>query len=205
MKKKVTQIILFSAVFVLFTACSNQQKSTSEKMDAIEVILTRTSVRTYLDKKVEPEKIDVLLKAAMAAPSAVNKQPWAFIVITDRDKLNTLAESLPHAKMLTKAPLAIVVCGDLSKGLEGNALNYWVQDVSAASENLLLAAHALGLGAVWTGVYPLMERVNDVSRILELPRHIVPLNVIPVGYPAGETAPKDKWNPENIHYNGWGK
>ena len=107
--------------------------------------------------------------------------------------------------MLTKAPLAIVVCGDLSKGLEGNALNYWVQDVSAASENLLLAAHALGLGAVWTGVYPLMERVNDVSRILELPRHIVPLNVIPVGYPAGETAPKDKWNPENIHYNGWGK
>lgn len=205
MKKKVTQIILFSAVFVLFTACSNQQKSTSEKMDAIEVILTRTSVRTYLDKKVEPEKIDILLKAAMAAPSAVNKQPWAFIVITDRDKLNTLAETLPHAKMLTKAPLAIVACGDLSKGLEGNALNYWVQDVSAASENLLLAAHALGLGAVWTGVYPLMERVNDVSRILELPRHIVPLNVIPVGYPAGETTPKDKWNPENIHYNGWGK
>lgn len=138
----------------------------------------------------------------MAAPTAVNRQPWQFVVIDTRESLDSLAEVLPYAKMLNHASLAIVPCGDLSKAFENEPM-YWVQDLSAATENLLLAAHSLGLGAVWTGVYPTAERVAAVSRRLGLPSNIVPLAVVPVGYPEGEQHPKDKWNPDVIHYNHW--
>lgn len=99
--------------------------------------------------------------------------------------------------------MAVVVCGDLSKALDGEARDMWIEDASAATENLLLAAHALGLGAVWTGVYPVQERMAGVRKALSMPQSIVPLAVVPVGYPAGESTPKDKWNPDNIHYNAW--
>lgn len=138
----------------------------------------------------------------MAAPTAVNRQPWQFVVIDTRESLDSLAEVLPYAKMLNHASLAIVPCGDLSKAFEDEPM-YWVQDLSAATENLLLAAHSLGLGAVWTGVYPTTERVGAVSQRLGLPSNIVPLAVVPIGYPEGEQHPKDKWNPEVIHYNHW--
>ena len=169
---------------------------------ALDVIATRTSVRAYRDCPVGADTVELLLRAAMAAPSAVNRQPWAFVVVDDRELLRELAGALPFAKMAARAPLAVVVCGDLSRN-PGASGDWWVMDASAASENLLLAAHALGLGAVWTGVYPRGERVEAVRRVLGLPADVVPLNLIPVGYPADNPAPKQKWNPANVRYNGW--
>ncbi|HPT11661.1 MAG TPA: nitroreductase family protein [Bacteroidales bacterium] len=181
---------------------SNQGTTNTSEM-VLKNIYTRTSVRSYEGREIEKDKVEQMLRAAMSAPTAMNKQPWAFIVVNDRAVLNSLADSLPHAKMAAEAPVAIVVCGDLSKVLEGEASTYWIQDASAATENLLLAAHGLGLGAVWTGVYPNQRRVEAVKAILNLPENIIPLNVIPVGYPKGPQAPKDKWNTDNIHYNKW--
>ena len=169
---------------------------------ALDVIATRTSVRSYRDCPVGADTVELLLRAAMAAPSAVNRQPWAFVVVDDRELLRELAGALPFAKMAARAPLAVVVCGDLSRN-PGASGDWWVMDASAASENLLLAAHALGLGAVWTGVYPRGERVEAVRRVLGLPSDVVPLNLIPVGYPADNPEPKQKWNPANVRHNGW--
>ncbi len=178
-------------------------ESAKQEMTALEAIATRTSVRAYTDQPVAPEIVEQILRAGMAAPTAVNKQPWAFVVVDSKETLQQLADSLPYAKMLKTAPLAIVVCGDMSKALEGTGRDYWIQDASAATENILLAAHALGLGAVWTGGYPSMDRVNSVKAVLELPSHIIPLCVIPMGYPAETPTPKDKWKPENVRVNNW--
>jgi len=170
---------------------------------ALENIYSRTSVRSYLDKTVENEKVGQILKAAMSAPTAKNSQPWAFVVVKEKKILKELADALPHAKMCAEASLAIAVCGDLSKALKGEAEDYWIVDTSAATENILLAAHALGLGAVWTGVYPITERVLTVKRVLKLPENVIPLCVIPIGYPDGPRTPKNKWVPGNIHYDNW--
>lgn len=169
----------------------------------LETIRTRTSIRAFTDQPVEEEKIEQLLRAAMAAPTAVNSQPWAFVVVRDRAQLERLREAHPYAQMLATAQAAIVVCGDMTKALEGAVQGYWIQDTSAATENILLAAHALGLGAVWTGVYPNPQVLPRVHEVLELPQHVIPLNIIPVGYPAQSPEPKDKWKPENIHYERW--
>lgn len=167
---------------------------------AIQNILTRTSVRAYQDKPVEQDKIEAMLRAAMAAPSAVNRQPWHYVVVTEKSRLAALAQTNPYAKFVADAPLAIAVCGDMKKAMEGAMREFWVQDCSAASENLMLAANALGLGSVWTAVYPDEARCAAVSEVLQLAKHLVPLNVIAIGYPEGETTPKDKWNEDNITY-----
>lgn len=180
----------------------NENKKDNESI-ALENIYTRTSIRAYQDRAVEDKKIEQILRAAMSAPTAVNKQPWAFVVINQKEKLKQLADSLPYAKMLHQAPLAIVVCGDLTKALPGDGTAYWIQDASAATENLLLAAHAVGLGAVWTGVFPVENRVKTVQRTLQMPETSIPLCVIPIGYPAEKPSPKDKWNKGNIHMNQW--
>ena len=127
--------------------------------ELIRTVMTRSSVRAFLDKPVSDETVELLLKAAMAAPSAKNSQPWAFVVIRDREQLEKLGASLPNAKMTATAPAAVAVCGVLGKALPGEAREYWIQDAAAATENFLLAAHALGLGAVWTGVHPISERI----------------------------------------------
>ena len=137
-------------------------------------------------------------------PTAVNRQPWHFVAITDKEKLSGLATANPNAGMAAKAPLAIVVCGDMKKTLEGDGRAFWIQDCSAATENILLAAHALGLGAVWTALYPSEERVAAASEVLKLPEYIIPLCTIVIGYPAESPTPKDKWNPENVSYNEFG-
>ena len=170
----------------------------------LDAILTRTSVRSYEEKSIEKEKIEKLLRAGMAAPSAVNKQPWHFVVVTDRSRLESLSEANPYAAMVAKAPLAIVVCGDMNKTLEGDASAFWIQDCSAASENILLAAAGMGLGAVWTGTYPSKERCAAVAKVLALPESLIPLNTIVIGYPDKEVHPKDKWNVENVSYNKYG-
>ena len=159
---------------------------------ALDVIATRTSVR---DCPVGADTVELLLRAAMAAPSAMNRQPWAFVVVDDKALLQKFADSLQYAKMAASAPLAVVVCADLTRN-PGASGDWWVMDASAA-------AHAVGLGAVWTGVYPRSERVKAVRTILGLPESVVPLNVIPIGYPAQTPEPKQKWNPGNIRRNGW--
>lgn len=166
----------------------------------IKTIHNRKSVRKFTDRKVSKEILEELVRAGMAAPSAVNLQPWAFIAIDDEKILGQLHDTLPYAKMLKKA--AIVVCGDSSKKTHSNR-QYWVQDCSAATENILLAAEALELGAVWTAVYPVDDRMNAVAEIMNLPNHIIPHSVIPIGYPASDNKPVVKWKPENLHWNRW--
>lgn len=201
-----------TTVLMALTACSTQgtdesQEATAANQDngqaAIENIMTRTSIRQYKDQPVEQEKIDIMLKAAMAAPTAVNLQPWHFIVITDKKTIGLLSGKQP-----TNAPLLIAMCGDTDKTTMPDGKmklpDFWVQDVSAATENLLLAAHALGLGAVWTGVYPAMERVAEVANVLNCPQNIVPVAVVRVGYPDEAPEPKNKFKEENISYNKFG-
>ena len=169
----------------------------------LKSIMTRTSIRAFLDKPVPDETIELLLKAAMAAPSAKNAQPWAFVVIKDRRILESLGASLPNAKMTATAPAAVVICGDLNKALPGEAREYWIQDAAAATENFLLAAHALGLGAVWTGVHPISERIRILKDALNLPEGVEPFCLIPFGWPAVPAAIKDKWDASIVHQDTW--
>lgn len=177
------------------------QQSVNAEQVVLDNIATRTSIRDYEARPVEKEKIEKMLRAAMAAPTAMNKQPWHFVVVDQRNVLDALAGANPYAKMLKKAPLAIVVCGNTDKMIEGDGRDFWIQDASAATENLLLAAHAMGLGAVWTGAYPSEERCISISKVLSLSDNLVPLNMIVVGYPAEQPQPKQKFKEENISYN----
>ena len=190
-------IILMAGALLMLGSC------TQNKEAAIENIMTRTSIRQYTDQSVEQEKIDIMLKAAMAAPTAVNLQPWHFIVIDDKELIGQLSSQQP-----TNAPLLIAVCGDTDKTTmpdgKSKLPDFWIQDVSAATENLLLAAHAQGLGAVWTGVFPIPERTAEVARVLQCPKNIIPLAVVRVGYPDESPAPKNKFREDNISYNKFG-
>ncbi len=202
-------LFAFAAALLMLGACNPQveeNKNEAPEVDkgqaAIENIMTRTSIRQFKEQPVEQEKVDIMLKAAMAAPTAVNLQPWHFIVITDKKAIGLLSGNQP-----TNAPLLIAVCGNTDKTTmeNGNKLpDFWVQDVSAATENLLLAAHALGLGAVWTGVYPVMERTAEVANVLNCPPNIIPLAVVRIGYPDEAPEPKNKFKEENISYNKFG-
>lgn len=179
----------------------NDMKDTPKGGNAsIENIMTRASVRTYTAELVDSADVITLLKAGMAAPTAMNRQPWVFVVITDAARRAAMAAELPYCKMAATAPLLIAVCGDKAKFIE-DAPEYWVQDCSAATENILLAAHAIGLGAVWTGVYPVQDRVEMVSKALGLPEGIIPLNIICIGHPDSDNPAKDKWDPAKVHYN----
>lgn len=169
-------------------------------MEIFEVINTRRSIRDYIDKPIPQELIEKILKAAMQAPSAGNQQPWHFILVRHPQLRKSLAEALPYGKMLTRAPLGIVVCGDLS--LEKHP-GCWVQDCSAAVQNMLLAAHASGLGAVWVGVYPENDRVVGVKQCLKLPDEVIPLCVVAIGYPAVSVHAIDRFRPERVHEEHW--
>ena len=171
--------------------------------DLLQLIMTRTSIRAFLDRPVPDETVEQLLKAAMAAPSAKNSQPWAFVVIRDRELLEKLGNSLPNAKMTATAPVAVVICGVLDKALPGEAREYWIQDAAAATENFLLAVHALGLGAVWTGVHPISERIRIIKEALRLPDGIEPFCLIPFGYSAAPAVVKDKWDASAVHRDIW--
>ena len=195
------KIFIFACVATMLAACT-QQPAVMENQ-AIKTILTRVSVREFTGEKISDAQIDTLLRAAMSAPSAINKQPWAFIVVNDEDLIAKLGEALPYSRCSNHPAVAIIPCGDLSKAIPGEMGAFWVNDVSAATENLLLAAHSMGLGAVWTGLHPDMNRAALVQQMLGLPEHIIPLCVVPVGHPAEQPDVKDKFRPENIHYNGW--
>lgn len=170
--------------------------------DTLSVIQDRKSVRSYTGQPVSKEEIDCLLRAAMAAPAAVHLLPWKFIVVTDKGKLKTLTAGLPFAQMLKKAGTGIVVCAVPDEAAMNSEV-YAVIDCSCASENILLAAEAMGLGAVWTAVYPNTELMDFVRDELHIPGHVIPLNIIPVGYPAGEEKAKNKYDEKNIHWEQW--
>ena len=168
-------------------------------------IITRTSVRSYQDKPVEDSKIEKLLRAGMAAPSAVNIQPWHFIVVKNKATVEEIAKITPNARMAKEAPLAIVVCGDMRNESNDQVREFWVQDASAATQNILLAAHAMELGAVWTGTYPAQNRCEAISQLFNLPSSIIPFSTIVIGYPKETQQPKDKWKEENISYEVFGE
>ncbi|MDE6331216.1 MAG: nitroreductase family protein [Muribaculaceae bacterium] len=201
MKKLATLPV--AALIVAAASCTGTDRNTEtvecDGNAVIDCIMTRTSVRQFADKPVSADTLDLLVRAGMAAPTAVNKQPWAFVVVTDRSVLDSLDAVHPHAH-LGGAAAAISVCGDLKLALEGRAAEYWIQDCSAATENILLAAHACGLGAVWCGVYPDDRRVADVTRVLQLPDSVVPLNIITIGYPCRINTQQYKWNLDKEHY-----
>jgi len=173
-------------------------------MNELTWIMNRKSVREFKNTPVSKADLETIVRAGMAAPAAVNQQLWEFFVIDQRERLNQLGDELPYAKMLYQAGAAIAVCGDLTRTFNHDPQSpFWIMDCSAATENILLAVEALGLGAVWTAVYPDAPRVASVQRLLGLPAHVIPLNVIPIGYPAHDEQPKDKWKPERVHWNGW--
>lgn len=206
--KNSNYIIILLALGLVFTSykwvtSSDTVKETETGNIVIENIMTRTSVRSYSDRPIAKETVDTLLRAAMAAPTAGNKQPWRIVVVNKRATLDSIAADFQYMTMAKEAALAVIMCGDTTATFPGAGKEFWVQDVSAASENLLLAAHSMGLGAVWCGIYPQTERVSQFSKLLELPSNIIPMSCICVGYPKGQTTPKDKWKPENIHYNLW--
>ena len=166
--------------------------------ESIQTIFSRRSIRKYTQEPVSEKDLQTLLEAGMAAPSASNRKPWHFVAITERETLDALAEAHRYGKMLFQAPLCIAVCGD-----EAVSERFWVQDCSAATENILLAAAALGLGAVWLGVHPSKERVKDVKEILGIPGAVTPLNLISIGHPAEEKAPRTQYDESRVHHDKW--
>lgn len=192
-------LIIFYALIISMGVYSQNniylERNKHMENPVIQNMMTRTSIRKFKDTPVEKEKIEAILRAGMAAPSAVNKQPWHFVVVTDKNILGKI-EQYP-------SPLAIVVCGDMNK-LVPMGKEWWITDTSLASENMLLAAHALGLGSIWTALYPLQDYMMNASAMLQLPENITPLNVLIFGYPDQKPQPKNKWNPENVSYNTYG-
>lgn len=184
-----------------FNMAQAQTASGSVNEAAIQNIMTRTSVRKFKQQPVEDAKIEQLLRAGMAAPTANDKQPWHFVVLKDEKSIAKYAASNKyHADDIKKTPLFIFVCADTTRMNEGQGRELWVQDCSAVSENILLAANALGLGACWTTVYPIQKKVTGISRTLNLPPNLIPLNAIIIGYPDEPLQPKDKWDEKKITY-----
>ena len=169
-------------------------------MDTIETILSRRSIRKYTHQAIPEALVENILRAAMAAPSAGNQQPWHFMILDDRRLLDAIPKYHPYAEMLKEAPMAITVCGDLHKLVYDE---FWVQDCSAATQNILLAAHAQGLGAVWIGLYPDEERVPITQELLGLPADVIPFCFVALGYPAEQKKPARRFKTARIHRNQW--
>lgn len=169
-------------------------------MDAFTALVTRRSIRKYADRPVSDDELEKILTAAMLAPSAVNKQPWHFLVIDDAEILSEIPEIHPNAKMATGAPCAILVCGDLELA---HGPGYLPQDCAAATENILLAAHALGLGGVWCGIYSRPDRESGFRSLFSLPDTIVPFGLVVLGYPAEKRPQPDRYQPDRVHRNAW--
>jgi nitroreductase len=170
--------------------------------EVLSVINSRKSVRNFTGASVSQNDLDKILRAGMAAPTAKNMQPWSFVAVTDRKKLDSLATGLPSAKMLFKAGAAVIVCTDPNLAI-GKSRDFAIIDASLAGENILLAVESLGLGAVWTAAFPDADRMKTVRAVLGIPQDIIPLNVIAVGVPTGEDKPKDKYKKERIHWEKW--
>ena len=169
-------------------------------MDTMESIFGRRSIRKYTDQVVTDDIVTQLLKAGMYAPSAGNQQSWEFVIVKNKETLLKITQIHPYSQMLKDTSVAIVVCGNLQRE---KFKDYWVQDCSAATQNILLAAHAIGLGTVWLGVHPVADRVNGVKEILNLPEDVMPLSIIPIGFPAEKKVVNDRFNEAYIHQEQW--
>ena len=207
---KFAKFFILASLLVAAAACAPKPQEAAGP-SALDVIFSRKSVRSYTDQPVSDEQVETMLRAAMAAPTGMNVQPWRFVVVRDQAVKEKLAG--PRGGMIAQAPVVFVICGETTlmrkpfgqpdaEAVEVENGN-WTQDCSAATENLLLAAEALGLGAVWTAAHPYADRVNPIREALGLPENVTPLCVVPCGYPAGDDQPKDKWKLENIHYDKW--
>jgi nitroreductase len=167
-------------------------------METMDAIFARRSLRKFQDRPVEPEKIELLLKAAMAAPSARNSKPWEFVVVTEPSMLEKVRSAMTFGKF--NAPVAIIVCGNLSIVRRPLSGQFWVQDCSAATQNILVAAVSLGLGTVWCGVHSIHVFTKRISKVLGLPEHVKPLNVIYVGYPDQDKPARTQYNAGRVHW-----
>lgn len=169
-------------------------------MELFEALHTRRSIRKYTEEKIPEEAIKKLLAAAMMAPSAADARPWQFIIVTDQDKKDQIKDVHPYVGMIQNAPLGILICGDISKE---KFQGFWPQDCAAAMQNLLLAAHASGLGAVWTGIYPIEDRALKFKRIFNLPDHIIPFGLAVMGWPDQKIKSEERFTEELVRYNVW--
>jgi nitroreductase len=169
-------------------------------MDILQALLGRRSIRRYTSGVVDDDALTMILRAAMAAPSAGNERPWHFIIIRNRDTLRALSQAHPYAEMVASAALAIIVCADINVVKHRD---YWPQDCSAATENILLATHGLGLGSVWVGVYPREARVAEIRRVVPLPDHVIPFSLLPVGVPDEQKAAAGRFTEDRIHEEHW--
>ena len=169
-------------------------------MDALDAIFTRKSIRKYTGQPVTAEQLHTIMRAGFSAPTAMNKRPWQFVVIRDSETLKAITEFHPYSKMLPSAGCGILVCGDTKAS---NNEYYLTQDCSAAMENMLLAAHALGLGAVWLGVYPREERMNPLRALTNLPEHILPIGLMAVGVADEIREAPDRYEEQKVHYEHW--
>ncbi|MGI6232678.1 MAG: nitroreductase family protein [Prevotella sp.] len=193
--------IIFTLLLALLTVGGVKAQSVDTAEVVLKNIMTRSSIRTFQQRPVEKEKIEKLLRAGMAAPTSMDRRPWHFVVLSEKEDIERYAASNEHhADKIRKTPLFIIVCGDTTKMQEGAGRDFWIQDNSCASENILLAAHAMGLGAVWTSAYPIQKKVDGIRKALHLSERFIPLNVICIGYPAEPADIKDKWNPDDITY-----
>lgn len=190
--------LIFSIISFLVTLNPMIAQSTATKA-AIDNIMSRCSIRKFKQQPVEDGKIDTLLRAGMASPTSRDMQPWHFVVIKDSEAREKYASTNSrHGDQIRQTPLIIIVCGDTTRMQPGENRDFWIEDCSAASENILLAAHALGLGAVWTSVYPEARKLKAFQQNLNLPGNLIPLNSIMIGYPDEPSNVKDKWDPDKI-------
>lgn len=174
------------------------------KLDTVlSIIHRRKSVRSYIHHRtVSREVLMNLVRAGMAAPTSRNSQPWEFIVINDKELIKGVAATTPYAEMLNDAGNAIIIAGN-PRRFEKGTPEFWIQDCAAATENILITVEAMGLGAVWCGVYPIEDRMNSLKATLNLPEHIIPFNIISIGYPTGYETAQNKWDLKKFHWNGW--
>lgn len=205
-----TAAVLLMAASCLFS-CKMQDRGVNNP--SIQNIMNRKSVRSFSDKKISKEMMDAMLKAAMAAPSGMNIQPWSFVVITDKNNYDVIFEGNNNMEIFKSAAAVVAICADttvtrpsrdsIDKTPVTMPNRLWRDDMGACTENFLLAAESMGLGAVWTACYPYAIRMEPVKAALGLPMEVVPYCLVAVGYPAGDNQPKDKWKPERIHYEMW--
>jgi nitroreductase len=169
-------------------------------MDVFDAIKSRRSIRVYASKPVADDLVHRIIAAGMQSPSAGNEQPWEFLVIRDRSVLRAIAAGHPYAEMAAEAPVAILVCADMTRVKHRD---YWPHDCAAAAQTMLLAAHALGLGSVWVGIYPRDARLATLREIISLPEGIIPFCLLPVGFPGEHKEPEDRFDASRIHTDGW--
>jgi len=186
----------------LLLAGSVSAKESEMAKDTFSVIHSRKSVKSFTGATVSAENLDKIIRAGMAAPTAVNKQPWSFVIVTDRKKMDELAAGLPNARGIDKAGAVIIVCTEPEKA-NLQSKDFAIIDASLASENILLATEAMGLGGHWTASYPYEDKMKHVRTVLGIPANVIPLNVILVGVPTGEDKPKDKYQKDKIHWGKW--